>query len=97
MLEQVLNAPETGGQDVWADSAYRSVAQERSLKASQHLSQIHERAYRDKPLTEAQEAKNKEKSRIRARVEHVFGAMENEMGGLFLCCIGMARAKVASV
>ena len=43
---------------------------------------------------EAQEASNKIKSKTRASVEHVFGEMENGMGGIFLRCIGLARATV---
>jgi IS5 family transposase len=94
VLDAVLRPEDEGGKEVWADSAYRSDEQEQSLKDSQHESQIHERAYRNKPLTEAQELSNTEKSRVRARVEHVFGAMENDMGGIFLRCIGAARAAV---
>lgn len=94
VLNAVLRDEMTGGKEVWADSAYRSDEQEQSLKASQHSSQIHERAYRNKPLTEVQELSNTEKSRVRARVEHVFGAMENDMGGIVLRSIGAARAKV---
>ena len=41
-----------------------------------------------------QELSNTAKSRVRARVEHVFGHMENSMGGIFLRSIGAARAKV---
>lgn len=94
VLDAVLRDEATGGKEVWADSAYRSDEQEQSLKVGQHESQIHERAYRNKPLTEAQELSNTEKSRVRARVEHVFGAMENDMGGIFLRSIGAARAQV---
>ena len=94
VLDAVLRDEAAGGKEVWADSAYRSDEQEQSLKTSQHESQIHERAYRNKPLTEVQELGNTKKSRVRARVEHVFGAMENEMGGIFLRSIGAARAKV---
>jgi IS5 family transposase len=94
VLDTVLRDEATGGKEVWADSAYRSDEQEQSLETSQHQSRIHERAYRNKPLTEAQARSNTEKSRVRARVEHVFGAMENEMGGLFLRSIGAARAVV---
>ncbi len=83
-----------GGKEVWADSAYRSDEQEQSLKDSQHSSQIHERAYRSKPLTQAKELSNTEKSRVSARVVHVFGAMENDMGGIVLRSFGAARAKV---
>ena len=94
VLNAVLHDEATGGKEVWADSAYRSDEQEQSLKGSRHESRIHERAYRNKPLTEAQELSNTEKSRVRARVEHVFGAMTNEMGGIFLRSIGAARAQV---
>jgi IS5 family transposase len=93
-LDTVLRAEAAGGRRVWADSAYRSDEQELRLEESQHESQIHERAYRNKPLSCEQEQRNTEKSRIRARVEHVFGAMENDMGGIFLRCIGAARAKL---
>lgn len=94
VLDSVLRDAATGGKEVWADSAYRSDEQEQSLVGSQHESQIHERAYRNKPLTPAQEQSNTAKSRVRARVEHVFGAMENEMGGICLRTIGAARAAV---
>jgi IS5 family transposase len=94
VLDTVLRDETEGGKEVWADSAYRSDEQEQSLKASQHESRIHERAYRNKPLTEAQELSNTEKSRVRARVEHVFGYQQNSMGGIFLRSIGAARATV---
>ena len=94
VLATVLRDETTGGKAVWADSAYRSDEQEQSFKSSQHESRIHERAYRNKPLTEEQRLSNTEKSRVRARVEHVFGTMTNEMGGTFLRSIGAARAKV---
>lgn len=94
VLDVVLRSEDVGGKEVWADSAYRSAEQEQSLKESQHTSQINERAYRGKPLSEAQESSNKAKSRVRARVEHVFGHMENSMGGIFVRSIGIARAKV---
>ena len=78
----MLRDEATGGKEVWADSAYRSDEQEQSLETRRHESRIHERAYRNKPLTEAQALSNTEKSRVRARVEPVFGAMENERGYL---------------
>lgn len=93
-LQTVLRTPDSGGAQVWADSAYRSTEVEGRLADSQYESQIHERAYKNKPLTEAQEISNTAKSRIRARVEHVFGYMDNAMGGKALRSIGLARAKV---
>lgn len=94
VLDAVLRDEAMGGKEVWADGAYRSDEREQRLKKSRHESRIHERAYRNQPLTEAQTLSNTEKSRVRARVEHVFGAMENDMGGIFLRSIGAARAKV---
>lgn len=94
VLETVLRDEGVGGKEVWADSAYRSEEQEQSLHSSEHTSQINERAYRGKPLTQTQEISNKAKSRVRARVEHVFGHMQNSMGGIFVRTIGIARAKV---
>ncbi|MFR9551624.1 MAG: transposase, partial [Rikenellaceae bacterium] len=38
-------------------------------------------------------ASNREKSKIRARVEHVFGFMEQTMQGLHLRSVGLERAK----
>lgn len=49
VLDTVLRDAEVSGKTVWADSAYRSDEQEQSLAGSQHESQIHERAYRNKP------------------------------------------------
>lgn len=94
VLDAVLREADQGGKAVWADRAYYSTEQEQSLKSSQHDSRIHERADRGKPLTEAQEAGNTAKSRVRARVEPVFGHRENSMGGIFVRSIGPARAKV---
>ena len=79
--------------ELWADSAYRSEEQEAKLKEKDFNSHIHERAYRNTPLTEAQELLNKEKSRVRARVEHVFGHVETAMNGFFVRTIGLARAE----
>lgn len=57
------------------------------------VNMVNEKGYRNKPLTEEQKANNKEKSKTRARVEHIFGFVENSMNGSFVRTIGMARAK----
>ena len=53
---------------------------------------ICERAYRNRPLTEEQKRNNREKSRIRCRIEHVFAFMTVSMHGLTLRSIGIKRA-----
>ena len=54
---------------------------------------IHERAFKNKPLTEDQKANNTKKSKVRARVEHVFGCWVMSMGGKLLRSIGIERVK----
>jgi transposase, IS5 family len=93
-FEAVLRSPQEGGADVSADSAYRSDESQELLTKGGYNSRIHERAYRGAPLTEAQKASNKEKSKIRARVEHVFGHMQTSLGGMLIRSIGELRAKV---
>ena len=64
------------------------------LKKNPNLElKIKEKGYRNKPLTNEQKANNREKSRIRARVEHVFGHMTNSFGEMFVRTIGIARAR----
>lgn len=94
MLEDVLRSPEDGGAEIHADSAYRSAEQEASLIEGKYVSQICEKGTRAQPLTDEQKASNREKSRTRSRVEHVFGTMTHEMGGICIRTIGAARARV---
>jgi len=79
--------------EVYADSAYRSAATEAKLKARGFKSRIHVRAGRNHPLSQTQETANRKKSKIRARIEHVFGAQETAPGGRIVRTIGMVRAR----
>jgi IS5 family transposase len=78
--------------DVYADSAYRSQEREAQLANACIPSQICEKGVRDCPLTEQQKATNRVKSKVRARVEHVFGA-QAQMGGHIVRTIGFLRAR----
>jgi transposase, IS5 family len=91
-LGSVLD-PDNSGDEIWADSAYRSQNIEAGLDALGHRSQIHERAYRNHPLTEEQIASNREKSKTRAKVEHVFGNWVMTMGGKLVRAIGLERVR----
>jgi len=89
-----LITPRDAGNILYADSAYDGTACLIHTALCRVDNQIHERAYRNNPLTEEQNAKNKAKSRIRARVEHVFGFMENSMNGMRLRTIGRPRTEL---
>jgi len=81
------------GSGVWADAAYRSGETEAKLHAQKLKSHIHRKGKRGKPLTEQAKSSNRTKSTVRVRVEHVFGAQTNDMGGTLVRTIGMVRAK----
>jgi IS5 family transposase len=78
---------------VWADSAYRSEDAERRLKENGFISQVHRRGKRGKPLSKRQGQVNAHRSRVRARVEHVFAFQESAMGGKLVRTVGIARAR----
>jgi IS5 family transposase len=78
--------------ELYADSAYQSEETRKMLMRKNIRNRIHEKGYRDHPLTERQEEKNRLKSKVRARIEHVFGFVVNTMGGFFIRCIGNIRA-----
>jgi IS5 family transposase len=92
VLGQVLDA-ENELDQLWADSADRAEPIEAALKLMGFDSQIHQRAYRNRPLSEAEKQTNRHKSRTRARVEHVFGTWVMQMGGKLLRSMGLARAQ----
>ena len=91
VLDDILT--ENTSKDVYADSAYRSEDQEDRLGKSGHRSHIIKKGYKNRPLTTRDKAANKTKSKVRGRVEHVFGSITNEQNGLYFKVIGMSRIK----
>lgn len=93
---QVLEAlVSKNDKSIYADSAYRSDGIEKALKALGITSQIHEKGVRSHPLTKEQQKRNQEKSRIRCRVEHIFGFMSNSMNDGISRYIGKKRTEAA--
>lgn len=92
-FDDLIDANNTSS-DFWADSAYRSTKTERTLSEKCYHSHIHCKARRGKPLGTRQKKANKTRSKVRVRVEHVFGFQERSMGGKFVRTIGLARASV---
>ena len=80
-----------GARTVYADSAYRSQELERLLKRKRFTSCIHHRAWQAQELTPRQVRENRARSRIRARVEHVFGHQVKAMRQSVVRGIGLAR------
>ena len=63
------------------------------LKERGYRSHIHRKAQANKPLSETAQDASRKRSKVRARVEHVFGAQQ-AMGGKLVRTIGLARARV---
>lgn len=84
MIDELIDKKEDCGQPLYADSAYRSEAIEQACIRKGIQSYIHEKGYRNKPLSKRQQQRNREKSKTRARVEHIFGFMTNSMNKMYL-------------
>lgn len=93
VFAEVLD-PDNEGAQVWADSAYRSEQAESDLAGAEYESHLYEKGQANRPLDEAAQVRNRARSKIRARVEHVFGYQENSLGGKLVRTIGLARAEV---
>lgn len=88
-LETLLDKADAG-QNLYADAAY--IGQEKSIEECGMTNKVHEKGTRNHKLTADQKAKNREKSKVRSRVEHVFGFMTNTMKAMTIKTIGYVRA-----
>ena len=91
VLRQIVTNNKTSS-SVWADTAYRSKANEDWLKHHGLSSRIHRKKPRGKAMPAHMRRGNTTRSKTRARVEHVFGEQKSKMG-LFIRTIGIKRAK----
>lgn len=92
-LEQLLDKKDKG-QPLYADSAYSGEDLEGMISKTEMINRINEKGYRNNPLTKKQKESNRKKSKVRARVEHIFGFVGNTMKGSLIRTIGAARAKM---
>lgn len=76
---------------VWADTAYRSKANEEFLEKNGFLSRIHRKKPPGRPMPDTTRRANAIKSKVRSSVEHVFAVQKDKME-LFIRTIGIARA-----
>jgi IS5 family transposase len=92
-LDVVPEKPAFDDQEAYADSAYSGKKIDTKLKERGYKPQICEKGYRNHPLTEEQKASNRVKSKVRCRIEHIFGSQKMRMGNEVLRSIGFARAR----
>nr|WP_269746555.1 transposase [Desulfogranum mediterraneum] len=78
---------------MWADSAYRSEERLQNLAKQGFREHVQRKGSRHRKLTPTEQEGNRTRSRIRSRVEHVFGVQAQKAGNLILRTIGIARAR----
>ena len=91
-LREGLIDPTNTASDVWADTAYRSKANETFLANRGKVSQIHRRKPAGRPMPKRTAKANARKSGVRAKVEHVFAQQKHRMK-LTIRSVGLARAE----
>ncbi len=92
VFEELLDK-NNSSRDVWADSAYRSEDKLYELEKSGFREHLQRKGCRNKQLTEKEKSGNYTRSKVRSRVEHVFGIQTQRAGNLLLRTIGLVRAK----
>jgi IS5 family transposase len=93
VFDDVLDE-ENSGRSVWADAAYRSKAREKQLGAKGYKSRIHQKGTSQRKLNKQEQAANHRRSKIRSRVEHVFGNQRMCQGTILVRTKGKLRAAV---
>ena len=91
VFEEIL--AKNTSRDVYADSAYLSEESQKRLTALGYRPHIQRKGQKNRPLSDWEKQGNRRRSRIRCRVEHVFGAQLQRAGTLLVRCIGLARAR----
>ena len=91
VLPELIKPQTEKGQEVYGDKGYTSDNNSVYLRANMMKDRILKKGVKGRPLTEEEEKNNAVLSKVRARVEHVFGFMENTMNGMRLRAKGLIR------
>lgn len=91
-LREGLIDPANTASEVWADTAYRSAANEAFLGKLGNVSRIHHKKPKGRPMPRPLARGNATKSQICSRIEHVFAEQKDRMK-LFIRTIGLPRAE----
>ena len=79
------------GEDLFADSAYIGKGVKRVMRKFGMKDKVIKRNTRGKKISKWQETINRKNSKLRVRVEHVFGYMEECLHGMSSRVVGFAR------
>ena len=90
---ETLLDEDNSSRDVWADSAYRSEEKLAELGERGFREHLQRKGCRHQQLTDREKRGNRTRSRIRSRVEHIFGVQAKRAGTLIVRVIGLVRVK----
>lgn len=93
-VDDLLDKIEDAGQALYGDAAYSSTELEELYVKKGIISKVNQKGYRHKKITKKQQKENRKQSKVRARVEHIFGFMANSMNGIFLKYRSFVRNQV---
>jgi transposase, IS5 family len=88
VLPELLHGQETR---VWGDAAYSGQRKVIRQHAPEATSFIQAKAHRNRPLSEVERARNRTKSKVRAKVEHVFLVIKQIFGWAKVRYRGLAK------
>lgn len=91
VFDELLDAGNTS-RDVWADSAYRSQDRIAELQEMGYREHLQRKGSRNRKLTAWEQQGNRTRSKIRSRIEHIFGVQTQRAGNMILRGIGIIRA-----
>ena len=92
VFEELLDQ-KNSSRDVWADSAYRSQDKLEKLEKQGFREHLQRKGCRNQKLTQRELQGNHTRSKVRSRVEHIFGVQTQRAGTLILRTIGVVRAR----
>lgn len=90
LREGLLDRSNTAS-DVWANTAYRSKANQVFMEKHDFVSKVHRKKPHLKPTPPHIQKSNARKSVVRSRVDHVFSDLKSQTG-LFVRTVGITRA-----
>lgn len=92
VFEELLD-DSNSSRDVWADAAYRSDEKLTELKKRGFREHLQRKGCRHKKLTEWEKKGNHSRSKVRCRVEHIFGVQTQRAGNLLVRTVGLIRVR----
>ncbi|MBC7868424.1 MAG: IS5 family transposase [Gloeobacteraceae cyanobacterium ES-bin-316] len=95
-IEDLLTKSDKG-KKVWGDAAYSSSEMLEKIRKKGAIPAITKKGYKNKRLTNADIKRNHLLSKIRCRVEHIFGFIKQTAGAISVRCRSLQRATTSII